>query len=135
MPLDQQPLDPDGPAAAAASPASEAPQAAPPPASDTPDAPARDPEADALLTLQRIERLLRDIRGALDGAAHESAHRHYSLARLIGAILEVIVVGLVALAVLDWLLQAPPASLLTKLAFAAVLQLSALTALLVARDE
>ena len=77
----------------------------------------------------------RDPPGALDAAARDSEHRDFSIGRLIGWILQVIVVGLVALALLDWLLQASVDSLLIKLAFAAVLQLSALTALVVSRGS
>jgi len=90
---------------------------------------------DATVTLERMERLLGQIRGALDATARDAEHREFSIGRLIGAVLQVIVAGLVGLALLDWLLQAPTDSLLVKLAFAAVLQLSALTAFLVARGE
>lgn len=85
-----------------------------------------------------MEKHLSQIRGALDAAARESEHREFSIGRLIGAILQVIVAGLVALALLDWLLAAPSDSLdslFIKLAFAAVLQLSALTAFVLSRGD
>lgn len=90
---------------------------------------------DAAAALQRVEKLLGDIRGALDATARERAHHEYSPRRLIGAILQVIVVGLTLLALLDWLLDAAVEGLLVKLAFAAVLQLAALTAFLISREK
>jgi hypothetical protein len=90
---------------------------------------------DATVTLERMEKLLSQIRGALDADARDGEHRGFSIRRLIGAVLQVTVAGLVALALLDWLLQAPVDSLLVKLAFAAVLQLSALTAFVLSGGE
>jgi hypothetical protein len=91
----------------------------------------RSPSSDeALSVLRRIERVLGEVRGALDVAERERQHKEFSSPRLIGAILQVIVGGLVALAVLDWVFGARAEALLVKLAFAAVLQLIALTALL-----
>ena len=90
---------------------------------------------DALASLQHMESLLGQIRGSLDASARAGEHREYSFWRLLGAVFQVIVGGLVALALLDWLLQAPSDSLLIKLALAAVLQLSALTAFVVSRDR
>ncbi len=90
---------------------------------------------DASVTLERMEKLLSQIRGALDAAARAGKHREFSLARTTGWVLQVIVAGLVVLALLDWLLQAPVDSLFVKLAFAVVLQLSALTAFVVSGDE
>ena len=88
---------------------------------------------DATASLRRIEKLLSEIRGALDAAARAGEHREYSLGRVIGAVLQVIVGGLVVLALFDWLLGAPVDGLLVKLVFAAVLQLGALTAFVVSR--
>jgi len=90
---------------------------------------------DALATLQRMERSLTQIRGALDATARDSAHREFSPRRLIGAILQVMVAGLVVLAAVDWLFDASLQTVLIKLAFAAVLQLATLTALLVSRTQ
>jgi hypothetical protein len=90
---------------------------------------------DSAAALERIEKHLRAMRDALDTAAREDAHRQYSAGRVIGAVLQVVVGGLVALALVDWCLSAPAEALLTKLAFAAVLQLAALSAWLVSRPE
>lgn len=90
---------------------------------------------DVARTFERVEKLLGQIRGGLDAATRDSEHREFSIGRLVAAILQVIVAGLVALALLDWFLAAPTDSLLVKLAFAAVLQLSALTAFLVWRHS
>lgn len=84
---------------------------------------------------ERMERLLRQIRGALDTAAREAKYRDFSPLRLAGAVLEVFVAGLVVMALLDWIFAAPAGSLLIKLAFAIVLQLSALTAFVVSRQK
>ena len=86
---------------------------------------------DAEATLQRMEKLLQGIRGALDATAREERHAEFPLRRLVAAVLQVIVVGLLFLALLDWLLDAGTDAVLIKLAFAAVLQLTALTAFLV----
>jgi len=91
--------------------------------------------AEMLPVLQRIERVLGEIRGALDAAERERQHKEFSSLRLIGAILQVIVGGLVALAVLDWVFEAQVETLFVKLAFAAVLQLIALTAFLFWRRD
>jgi hypothetical protein len=90
---------------------------------------------DATATLERMEKLLNQIRGTLDAAARAGEHREFSVGRTVGWVLQIIVAGLVVLALLDWLLAAPTDSLLVKLAFAAVLQLSALTAFLVSAGE
>ena len=91
--------------------------------------------AEMLPVLQRIERVLGEIRGVLDAAERERQHKEFSSLRLIGAILQVIVGGLVALAVLDWVFEAQVEALFVKLAFAAVLQLIALTAFLFWRRD
>jgi len=89
----------------------------------------------ALKALQHMESLLGQIRGTLDATVRDGEHKEFSIVRLAGSILQVIVAGLVLLALLDWLLQASVDSLLVKLAFAAVLQLSALTAFVVSRER
>ena len=91
--------------------------------------------AEVLPVLRRIERVLGEIRGTLDTAERERQHKEFSSLRLIGAILQVIVGGLVALAVLDWVFEAQVEALFVKLAFAAVLQLIALTAFLFWRRD
>jgi hypothetical protein len=79
--------------------------------------------------------VLGEIRGALDAAERERQHKEFSSLRLIGAILQVVVGGLVALAVLDWVFEAQVEVLFVKLAFATVLQLIALTAFLLWRRD
>jgi hypothetical protein len=103
-----------------------------PGASEPPRAPARLPE-DVTRTFERMEQLLGRIHGALDAGVREREHRELSYARLAGAILQVIVAALVALALLDWLLHGVVNSLIVKLAFAMVLQLAALTAFVISR--
>ncbi len=94
------------------------------------------PSANEVLpVLQRIDRVLGEIRGALDATERERQHKEFSSLRLIGAILQVVVGGLVALAVLDWIFEARVEALFVKLAFAAVLQLIALTAFLFWRRD
>jgi hypothetical protein len=90
---------------------------------------------DVTRTFERMERLLGRIHGALDASAREGEHREWSSGRLVGGILQVIVAGLVALALLDWLLHGVVSSIFVKLAFAMVLQLSALTAFVVSRKS
>ncbi len=87
---------------------------------------------DVTQTFKRMEQLLGRIHGTLDAGARERQHRELSYARLAGAILQVIVAALVALALLDYLLHGAVNSLFVKLAFALVLQVSALTAFVVA---
>jgi len=90
---------------------------------------------DVTRTFERMERLLGRIHGALDASAREGEHRELSYGRLVGGILQIIVAGLVALALLDWLLHGVVNSLFVKLAFAMVLQLSALTAFVMSRKS
>lgn len=92
-----------------------------------------DPPPDPAVTLQHMEKLLGQIRGTLNAATRDEAHRELSVGRTVGAVIQVVVAGLVALALLDWLLDAPAEALYVKLAFAGVLQVSALTAFVVAR--
>jgi hypothetical protein len=90
---------------------------------------------DAAMLLRRMESHLHEIRSVLDAEAHERTYREFSTGRLIGTVLQIIVAGLVVLALLDWALDAPTDALLVKLAFAAVLQLAALTAFIVSGRE
>lgn len=91
--------------------------------------------SDAVKTLERMERVLGEIRGALDASAREERHKEFSPIRLVGAIVQVIVVGLLGLAVVDWIFEASFDTQFVKLAYAAVLQLTALTAFVVAPRE
>jgi len=90
-------------------------------------------EGEPLRSLARVERLLREIHAMLDAGVRDQEHHSFSLSLLVGSILQVVVAGLIALALLDWIFGAPSDALLLKLAFAAVLQLCALTAFAVSR--
>ena len=89
---------------------------------------------ESLAVLRQIEQSLDEIRGRVDTATRAHRHREFSVARLIGALLQALVVGFVIAALADWAYQAPPAGQLVKLAFAGVLELGALTAFVLARD-
>ena len=106
----------------------------PPAGAERPTEPAQLPE-DVTQTFERMERLLGRICGALDASAREGEHRELSYGRLVGGILQLIVAGLVGLALLDWLLHGVVNSLFVKLAFAMVLQLAALTAFVISRKS
>jgi len=93
------------------------------------------PDNDSLATLRRIVQLLDEIRGRLDIDARARRHRQFSLARLLGALLQALVVGLVIAALADWVYGAALGAQLVKLVFAGVLQLGALTAFVIARDN
>ncbi|MBU0639563.1 MAG: hypothetical protein KKB50_11915 [Planctomycetes bacterium] len=118
-------------------------QAAPLPALHTSERPAlvrdrrsSDRRANELLEhLGRIEDLLGQIRGELDATARDRQHKDFSATRLLGTCVQALVVALLAWALSDWIFQISGEALLIKLAFAAVLQLVALTALTVARRE
>jgi hypothetical protein len=84
--------------------------------------------------LRRIERAVDEIRGRLETTARAQQHREFSLPRLLGALCQMLVVGLVGVALADWTYQGPSARLLVELALAGVLQLGALTAYVLARD-
>ncbi len=104
-------------------------------AASPPQAPARRPGREELLgTLERLERTLDEMRGGLDATAREDRHREFSLPRLIGAILQVLVTALVLWALSDWLFGELN-QVLIKIGFAGVLQLAALTAFLPGRDS
>jgi hypothetical protein len=105
-----------------------------PGATEPPPGPTQLPE-DVTRTFERMERLLGQIHGALDAGVRERKHRELSHGRLAGAVLQVIVAGLVVLALLDWLLHGAVNSLFVKLAFAIVLQLAALTAFVLSRKD
>jgi hypothetical protein len=89
------------------------------------------PPAERILaSLARSEALLQDIRAALDADIREQRHREFSPVRLVGALCQSLVVGLLLWALSDWIFGEPVGYLQIKLAFAAVLQLIALTGFL-----
>jgi len=87
-----------------------------------------------LATTQRIAAAVEELRGRMETLTRERRHQHFSPGRLIGVVLEVIVLGLVIVAVADWAYDANVGSQLAKLALAGVLQLGALTAFILGRD-
>lgn len=104
---------------------------------DNPTPPDTDqPTTDAHLhTLQSIERRLDEIRILLDQQQRTERYREFSPARLMGAIAQALVIGLLAWALVDWVFQDATRAFV-KLGFATVLQLAALTAFtLVPRDK
>ncbi len=86
-------------------------------------------------TLRRIERLLVEIRGRLETLNRAQQHRHFSAARMIGAVLQMVTVAFLLAAVVDWVYQSPSATQIIKLLFAGVVQVCALTAFVMARGE
>jgi hypothetical protein len=93
-----------------------------------------DVRSDTLPVLTRLEKLVGGIHAALDARLREQKHKDFSPAWLAGAILQVLVVGLVMMAGMDCLFQVPVGRPVLKLAFALVLQGMALTAFVVAGD-
>jgi hypothetical protein len=91
--------------------------------------------AEILAALQRVEKDLGQIRGLLDASVREERHRDFSLARLLGSAAQALMVGLLLWIVSDWVFGEPRDVLTLKVAFAAVLQLVALTAFLVGREK
>jgi hypothetical protein len=91
--------------------------------------------AELLDVLERMEGQLRHLHGQFDNTERERQHQHFSAARLIGAILQALVLGLVIAGSADWVYGSPVGPLLVKLGFAAVFQLGALTAFLVAQER
>ncbi len=90
--------------------------------------------ADPPLALQRIERLLTGMSDRLETLTRERQHRDFSLARLIGWVLQFLVVGFAIAAVADWAFQAELGKQIVMLLFAGVFQLGALTAFLLSRE-
>jgi hypothetical protein len=90
--------------------------------------------ADPLLALPRIERLLTGMSDRLEALTRERQHRDFSLARLIGWVLQFLVVGSAIAAVADWAFQAELGKQLVMLMFAGVFQLGALTAFVLSRE-
>lgn len=94
-----------------------------------------DPSSDLLATLQRIDHTLDQLHGRLETLTRAQRHREFSAARLVGVILQILVLALVFVAAMGWTYGAKEGRLLVELAFAAVLQLGTLTAFVVSRDR
>lgn len=80
-------------------------------------------------------RLLTEIRDQLDSQRRWHEHQEFSPARLIGGFLQVVVVPLVLWAASDWVFGYAYNEIFTKLGFALVLQLMALSAFVLSRRE
>jgi hypothetical protein len=99
---------------------------------DRPDtASERDARPDPLATMSRIERSLDALRAAVDRFAREERHHDFSALRLFGAVAQALVLGLLCWALSDWIFGVDKSVLMTKLGFATVLQLIAMTAFVV----
>jgi hypothetical protein len=85
--------------------------------------------------LGRIEQVCREMRGQLEALGRGQRYREFSPARLVGAILQSLVIGFVIAAVADWLYQASAGTQLVKIGLAGVLQLAALTAFMLGRGD
>ena len=94
----------------------------------------RTPTDELLARLRHIEELLEELRRTVIATVREHRHQEFSLARLLGSILQALVAGLLLWALTDWVFGEPRDVLLTKLAFAAVLQLAALTGFVLGRE-
>lgn len=127
------------PAAADASPTEHAPgEPSPPPdlytaAFET--LPRNDAPPGLRKTLARMERTLEEIRASIDAASRARQHKEFSSARLIGAVLQVLVVGLVLLSIINLVFEGTLGWVLAPIAFALVLQLGVLTAFVLAGQD
>jgi len=88
--------------------------------------------------LPRLEKLLREIRTSVEAQERDRRFAHTSPLRWGAAVTQLIAVGFLAGALIDWLFQTPPAGLagqLTKLGFAVFFQLATATIVLTARAQ
>lgn len=83
--------------------------------------------------LRRIDRTLRDMRAAIDAQSRERQHREFSPLPMVGAAIQMAVIGLLILALLDWVFDWGVSRAYIKLVFAIALQLMALTAFVAAK--
>ncbi len=88
-----------------------------------------------LAVLRRMEASLQALRGHLEATGRERRYREFSAARLIGALLEILVLGFVVAALADWVYHASYGEQLVKLGLAGVLQMGALTAFWLGRAK
>lgn len=92
------------------------------------------PESLAGMTasLQRIERLLGEIRGVMDVESREERYKEFSLPQLIAPVAQLAAVALLLFALLDLIFDGDVPGTLVKLGFACAVQLVALTAMIAA---
>lgn len=107
---------------------------------ERPPASARRPPAapdygELLDSLRRLEALVQELGSHVETQVREGHHRSFSAGRLFGALAQALVLVFMVAAASDWVSEADVGRQLVKLAFAAVLQLIALTAFVVARDR
>jgi len=106
----------------------------PEPAREASPAPRTD-DASLAPLLGRVESQLQRIAGRLEAEERARQFHDFSMARLIGVFLQLLVLGFVVAALVDWRFDNPEARQLVKLAFAGVLQIAALTSFVVAREK
>lgn len=82
--------------------------------------------------LRRVDERLASIDRRLESLARERQHEEFSIARLIGVVVQVAAVGALVVSIAAWAFQAALGQQLVLLLFAGVLQLGALTAFVVA---
>ncbi|MCG3129084.1 MAG: hypothetical protein CHACPFDD_03993 [Phycisphaerae bacterium] len=129
--VDARPAESPDRDAASAPPHAVAPPTAAPPHDEPPyHARPRDPR----VLLERIDAALADIRAHLDALARDRERRDLTAGRLTGAIAQSLVIALLAWAASDWIFGVAFETLATKLGFALLLQLLALTGFLLSRD-
>lgn len=109
--------------------------AAPPAASPATNPPTNEPQAvsefrpeDAAAAVARLEKLLRDVRGALESREREREHREFSIILLLGLMAQMAALGVLAWGLIDWILLPLFDKALVKFVLAGVLQLMAMTA-------
>ncbi len=106
----------------------------PPQVSDNAERVSPAPELrDLVESVRQLEQTHHQVREQLDRISHERAYRDFSMLRLLAAMLQAIVIGLLVVAVADWVYGVSAARQLVTLAFAGVLQLGTLTAVSAAR--
>lgn len=96
--------------------------------------PHNDARTDPRALLRHIDAALNDIRANLDALARDRERRDLTAGRLTGAVAQSLVIALLAWAASDWIFGVAFETLATKLGFALVLQLLALTGFLLSRD-
>lgn len=82
--------------------------------------------------LRRVDERLASIDRRVETLARERQHEEFSIARLVGVVVQVAAVGALIVAIASWAFQAALGQQLVLLLFAGVLQLGALTAFVVA---
>jgi hypothetical protein len=100
-----------------------------------PAPPTEPPSAAAPPEPSRTEQTLAQIRDLLEMQARERQFQTASPLLIVGLVVQVAVVGLIALALLDWAFANFAAPLYIKLLLAVVLQLLALTVFVVTREK